>query len=151
MPKGRQEIECDIPANSLMEVILDFKSYPDFLPEVLKVEIVEKGPPVWEVRFFLKLIRPLQYLLRLEQKSENELHWSLIEGYFTSNNGSWILQPLDAGTHITYQIAMQVDTFIPKAISNSLVKYSMPATVKRFVEEARRRLHVQQKNAPIDG
>lgn len=150
MPTGRQEIECDIPASSLMEVILDFQSYPTFVPEVLKVEIVEKGPPVWEVRFHLKLIRPIQYLLRLEQKNEYELHWSLIEGYFTSNNGHWILKPTQSGTHLIYQIAMQMDTFLPKAISNSLVKYSMPATVKRFVEEARKRLDVPQKNVPND-
>ena len=105
-----------VEAASLMEVITDFGSYPDFLPEMMKVDVRIKGPPVWEVRFHLKVIRPIVYLLRLEQKSERELRWSLIEGFFISNIGAWLLEPHENGVHIRYEISMQLDTFLQEVL-----------------------------------
>ena len=145
MPSAKHEIVAPVSPQSLMNVITDFKSYPDFLPEIISTDIRRNGPPVWEVRFQLRLIRPIVYVLQLELKSEYELTWSLIEGFFVSNTGGWCLTPHENGTHIQYEISMQLDTFLPGNIANSLTKRSLPATVKRFVDEAMVRQAAHQK------
>ena len=150
MPSAKHETIAPISPDSLMDLILDFESYPNFLPEITHTHVRLKGPPIWEVRFQLRLIRPIVYILRLERKSQYELSWSLIEGFFISNTGSWVLTPHEEGVHIQYQISMQLDTFLPGSISNSLTKKSLPATIKRFVNEALSRQVVLQKNDEVD-
>lgn len=91
------QIESDVQANDLMDVILDFTSYPSFVSSVTNIEVQREGPPVWEVIFSLELIRSLQYTLRLEQRGTFALHWQLLDGFFLKNNGYWLLEPLEAG------------------------------------------------------
>ena len=132
-------MECQLSADQLMEVITDFGSYSDFLPEVKKTTVQLAGPPIWEVLFELQLIRPLQYRLRLEKTSEFTLEWSLIDGFFISNNGSWTIEPGAESTSVCYEIEMHLHHFLPRTISNSLTQRSLPATIQRFVDEATRR------------
>ena len=153
MPIAKYELKCQLSAHHLMQVITDFESYSEFLPEVQSTVVQQKGPPVWEVSFELQLIRPLKYRLRLEQKSDYEIEWSLIDGFFTSNKGRWLLTPEQDHTIVVYEIEMHLHQFLPRSISNSLTKRSLPATVERFVEEAKKRLAMQvvlQKNVQDD-
>ena len=150
MPSAKHETVAPISPTALMGVITDFLSYPTFLPEITRTELRKKGPPVWEVRFHLRLIRPIVYTLRLELTSPFELQWSLIDGFFISNNGKWVLTPHEDGVHIVYDIKMQLDTFLPGSISNSLTKRSLPATVKRFIDEALARQVSLQKIGQVD-
>ena len=150
MPAAKHETVAPVSPEALMEVITDFASYPDFLPEIISTDIRVSGPPVWEVRFQLRLIRPIVYTLKLELKSPFELNWTLIEGFFISNTGGWILTPHADGVHIQYEIQMQLETFLPGSISNSLTRRSLPATIKRFVDEALARQVFHQKSDEVD-
>jgi coenzyme Q-binding protein COQ10 len=149
MPTVCYEIETDVQPEDLMAVITDFARYPDFIPTMKQVRLALQGPPVWEVRFILQIIRRMEYVLRLEQHGPHELSWSLLEGVFLHNSGSWKLKPLDSGTHICYTLTMQLETFLPNSIALSLEQHSLPATVGYFIEEARRR-HARQRSAPAE-
>ena len=138
------QIESDVQANDLMDVILDFTSYPSFVSSVTNIEVERQGPPVWEVTFSLELIRSLQYTLRLEQRGAFELHWRLLDGFFIKNNGHWILEPLEDGTKITYKVEMEMDAYLPASIRNSLVRHQLPKTVNAFIQEVKLRTMMQK-------
>ena len=144
MPSMKYSIQSDIPADALMQTILDFASYPDFVETVQQTEIRKSGPPVWEVYFEIMVIRKLSYCLQLEQKDEFEIAWTLVEGFFVSNTGRWKLQPNEQGTEVTYEVAMQLDTFLPSMIRRSLGNQLLPKVVEAFIEETRARIALQR-------
>jgi len=146
MPSVCFQKEVDLSAEDLMAVIVDFASYPDFLPTIRKITIQLKGPPVWEVRFVTHLIRRLEYTLRLERHDGHRLSWSLLEGVFVRNSGAWELEPMKNGCRVTYRLTMQLDTYLPTAISRSLQQTSLPQTVEAFVREGKRRVTAHCKN-----
>ena len=148
----------------LLSVLTDFGGYPAFLPHVEDTSVRLQGPPTWEVRFVLNLIRRIEYEIRLELKREELeieeqssmvskekflLSWSLLEGVFKSNSGFWCLQELSmneaieqglsSGTEINYSISMQLDTYLPRSIYRSLTNQAMPTIVQHVLEETERR------------
>ena len=140
MPHVQYKVEKGVDPHLLMSVITDFDSYTQFIPEVIDANIRTKGPPVWEVRFVLRVIRPLEYRLRLELCSDLELRWSLIEGFFSINQGYWKLNPTEKGCSIEYNIFVQLETFLPTSIAKKLQERSIPILIQRFVDEANQRL-----------
>lgn len=141
MPQAIHTIEIDAPPASVMSTLVDFPSYPSFLPGMELSEVVGHQGDTWEVRFRVRLIRALDYTLRLERDADRGLSWSLIEGVFRSNEGGWTLRPLDAGarTLATYRIDVAVGVYLPGNIVRSLVEQSLPATLAAFKAEIERR------------
>jgi len=141
VPSLSRQIEVDVTPGQMMATIVDFSSYPSFLPETQQTEVVLRESAAWEVRFTVRVIRSLQYTLRLEQDGDRTLRWSLVEGVFASNDGSWTLEPLDGGTRTraTYGIDVQVGMYVPGNIIRSLVETALPRTLERFKAEAERR------------
>ncbi len=138
MPSARQHIDIDAAPDAVMAVLTDFESYPDFLPEIRRVERLSMREGSWEVRFHAHVIRPFQYTLLLEPRGAHQLRWTMVDGLFTSNDGAWELEPLPATesglerTRATYNIDLVLGVFVPQALVNSLVGESLPATLRRF-------------------
>jgi ribosome-associated toxin RatA of RatAB toxin-antitoxin module len=86
MPSSVQNITIETTPAEMMAVITDFASYPDFLPEMERAEVLLAEPGAWEVRFTVRVIRQLSYTLRLVQLDALTLQWSLLEGVFRSND-----------------------------------------------------------------
>jgi ribosome-associated toxin RatA of RatAB toxin-antitoxin module len=140
MPSSVQNITIQTTPAEMMAVITDFASYPDFLPEMERAEVLLAEPGAWEVRFTVRVIRQLSYTLRLVQLDPLTLQWSLLEGVFRSNDGGWSLAARsEGGTTATYRIDVQIGMFVPGNIVNSLVERGLPQTLQRFKDEAERR------------
>ena len=144
MPAETLAVDIDAAPERVMDVITDFRAYPDFLPEMEAVQILREAAGEWEVRFDLRVIRRLTYTLRLVRTSALKVEWSLIEGAFRANDGGWTLEGLDEGTRTraTYGIDLQVGMFVPGNIVRSLTERSLPETLGRFKAEAERRAAV---------
>jgi ribosome-associated toxin RatA of RatAB toxin-antitoxin module len=144
MPAQTLTVDIDASPERVMEVITDFRAYPDFLPEMEAVQLLRESEDEWEVRFAVRVIRRLTYTLRLARGGPLKLEWSLIEGAFKANDGSWTLEELDEGarTRATYGIDLQVGMFVPGNIVRSLTERSLPETLARFKAEAERRAAV---------
>lgn len=140
MPSAKQTTEIDVTPEEMMRVITDFGSYSDFLPEIEDVEIVRESDSEWDVRFTVKVVKRLRYVLRLKQNGPHQLRWHLLEGAFKVNEGGWDLVPIDEGkrTHVTYFIDLQIGMFVPSSIMRNAVERTLPDTLKRFKGEAER-------------
>ena len=125
-----------------MGVITDFTSYSKFLPEIEDVEVIREADSEWDVRFTIKVVKRLRYVLRLKQSGPHQLRWHLLEGAFKVNEGGWDLTPIDDGkrTHVTYFIDLQIGMFVPSSIMRNAVERTLPETLKRFKDEAERRV-----------
>lgn len=139
MPSATERIEMQAAPAAIMAVLTDFAAYPSFLPEIRRAEVLSASDGVWEVRFHAHVIRPFQYTLRLERHGDDRLVWTMLDGLFTSNDGSWeleVLEPVDGRpcTRVTYRIDLVLGVFVPQALVNSLVGVSLPATLARFQE-----------------
>lgn len=108
-------IGVDADASQVMGVIADFDAYPQWATGVKRTEVLEKGPDgrARQVRMVLDAppIRD-EYVLAYEWDDDRLVTWSLVEGrVLTAMTGAYELEPVGAGTRVTYRLA--VDLAIP--------------------------------------
>lgn len=141
MPAARQSIEMDVAPAALMAVITDFPAYPRFLPEMLEATVLRREGDVWVVRFAVRVVRRLEYTLRLHKESDTRLRWTLVEGAFKGNDGGWDLTPLGDGsrTRADYFIDLEIGMFVPGSVLKTLIETSLPATLAAFKKEVEAR------------
>jgi ribosome-associated toxin RatA of RatAB toxin-antitoxin module len=107
-------IEIDAPPERVMAVIVDFEDYPTWVQGMKRVEIVERGPDgrAEQVHFALDAGVKDSYPLAYDYADEHTLRWRLVEGkLMRAMDGTYELTANDAGTHVTYRLA--VDLAIP--------------------------------------
>lgn len=143
MPSASRSITINTPAEHLFATITDYESYPDFIPETLGVEVLKRtkkkdGSRVSEVKFDIKVIKQVDYTLRLTEEPNEKVSWELVEGrIFKTNNGSWELKPAGKGkTEATYSVDITIGLLVPQAITNMLVGSSLPKMLEQMKERA---------------
>ncbi len=141
MPAARQSIEVNVPPERLMALVTDFAAYPRFLPEMMESTVLRHEGDVWVVRFAVRVVRRLEYTLRLHKESPTRLRWTLVEGAFKGNDGGWDLTPLADGkrTRADYHIDLEIGMFVPGSVLKTLIETSLPATLSAFKKEAEAR------------
>jgi len=134
---AEQTIYVGVRPEALFSVITDYESYPQFLSDMEDAKILSREGNVVEVEFTLNLIKRLRYTLRLTEQAPTSVSWTLVEGMFKRNTGSWKLaeQP-DGRTRATYHIEVGVGVFLPGAIVHRLVGQTLPATLEAFRDRA---------------
>lgn len=137
MPETSTEIVVDVPAKELFDVVSDFKKYPEFLPDVKKVELETKGREI-QGTFEIKVIKTIRYTLKFKMQPSKKISWSFVHGdLFKDNCGHWELEELGKGqTRAVYSINVDFGLFVPKAIISMLVGSNLPAMMQRFKKRA---------------
>lgn len=111
-----QSIVINADAQAIMDVIADFSAYPEWALAVKKTEVVITGDDdrAERVRFSLDagLVKDeyvLDYVWSLDGLT---VAWELVEGQLQkAQHGSYVLEPVGAGTNVTYSLT--VDLAIP--------------------------------------
>ncbi|MCP4809739.1 MAG: hypothetical protein GY913_24960 [Proteobacteria bacterium] len=132
-----RELSVQVPPTAFMAVLTDFVSYPDFLPDMEGARVLSEQGDAWEVSFSLRLIRQLDYTLRLVRTVGDEGHqrleWTMVQGVFRENRGSWTLAPTaTGGTLALYELDVAVGMYVPRSILNSLLTTKLTATLDAF-------------------
>jgi len=141
MPTTGESIEINATPEQVMAVLVDHTSYPDFLPHIRAVDVEVLGDGDWRVAYTTRVIRDLQYTLRLVQDGNRSLSWTLVdEGVFLKNSGAWTLTPLEGGrTRAHHALDITLAVFLPHNIARSLMERALPETLARFRDEVHRR------------
>ena len=135
-------IVVNVSPENFFKVITDYENYPKFLNDLQEAKITKRKGNEVEGRFKLKLIKTVDYTLKMIEDAPKILKWTLVESsLMKSNDGSWKLEPLEGGkkTKAEYSIDIGFGLFVPKMITNQLTKVNLPATLKAFKEEAEKR------------
>jgi len=138
MHSARRSIVIDVPAELFYGLLTDFESYPAFLSDVVEAEVLSRDGEAWVVRFTVRVIREIQYELRLTGTPYEKVDWALTEqGFFLTNTGGWRIEWLtDTSIRATVFMDIEVGAFVPKAITNRLAAADLPAMLSEWKRRA---------------
>ena len=141
MNGARHAIEIQASADQVYDVIVDFASYPGFVPNQSATRVISSDGDRWRVEFELSVVKKLHYTLDLTGVRARTVEWTLVEGdMMKANTGRWLLEPLpDGRTRATYEISVELRGFVPRSVSNALIEKTLPANLEAFKREAERR------------
>ena len=108
-------ILVDAPASAVMDVIADFRAYPEWAQGMQSAEVLETGADGrgTKVHFVLEAT-PIKdaYTLAYVWDGDAKVTWTLVEGkMLKAMEGAYVLRPSGSGTEVTYRLA--VDLSIP--------------------------------------
>lgn len=142
MKSAVRSIDIDVPIDRVYALLVDFASYPDFVPNQTRARVLDAADGRWRVDFQLSVARKLDYVLDLEGEAPTRLTWTLVEGdMMKQNDGGWTLEPIDDGarTRATYRLEVELEGFVPRSVTRILIERTLPATLEAFKKEAERR------------
>jgi coenzyme Q-binding protein COQ10 len=137
MPRAEQQVVIDAPVEKVFGIITDYERYPEFLPDMKEVIVLDRNDGVARVRFELELIMRVSYTLRLVESPPLGLSWTLDEAkMMVENVGGWTLAREGERTRATYALEVKLRGLIPKSVSTRLLGTTLPQTLDRFKARA---------------
>lgn len=124
---------------AIMEALLDFESYPDWMTGVEEIEVRKRDGKKrgTEVRYKVDaVVTKLDYVLSYAYKDKERLiEIGCVEGDLEEVDSSYLLEPLDEGrTEVTYHY--DVTYTIPKALRGPLARRLIKQVDKRVMNSA---------------
>jgi ribosome-associated toxin RatA of RatAB toxin-antitoxin module len=133
MSKASTQKLFDAPAEKIFKAIIDFDSYADFIPEVKKSKVLERGDDYAIVELTVNFVKEVTYSIKAEWKENKEVWWSLVEGdVFKKNDGRWELEDIGSQTQVTYSLDVEFKIFVPGMILKKAVAVSLPSMIDNF-------------------
>jgi uncharacterized membrane protein len=133
-------IDIEAPAEEIFEVATDFEAYPDWNPQIKKVEIREtdaegRASKVWfEVDAKIKVVT---YTLAYDYSdAPQSFSWDLVDGDVKELAGSYSFDEFDDVTEVTYEIA--IDPGFP--VPGLLKRQAERQIVKGALEDLKKRV-----------
>ena len=126
--KSRKDsLVINASADSIMRVLLDYESYPEWMSSVYQTAVLERdedGRPA-KVRFVIDVVLDkVSYVLGYTYR-EDGFDVYYVEGDLEDSSGSYTLKPLEDGrTQVTYEfvLAYQLPNFLKGAMVANLLK-----------------------------
>lgn len=142
MAVAKTRLETFVSPDELRDVILDFESYPEFLPEVAKVVVSERTESSAIVTFhiaiaFMGFDVKTEYTVRYAIEPR-EIRWSLVSSpSVTKNEGAWKLEETDDGETVAgYEAEVETSLGVPPDVQKLFVEESLPKLMERFRDRA---------------
>lgn len=137
MATAEQTIDIAVPPAAFFAVVSDVARYPEFIPQMEHVRVLQTDGDTVDAEFTLHLITRIRYSLRLVADAPTSLSWTTLGGDLRANTGSWTLEALpDGTTRAHYKVAVEVGMFVPGAIVTRLVGRDLPETLRAFKARA---------------
>lgn len=139
MARAERTEVFDVPADKFYQAIVDYKNYPEFVDGMRSVEVQNETAEGATVKFNLSLIKDISYTIKLSNKPQTEVSWSLVSGDMMKiNNGKWTLKDLGGKTEVTYSLEVELKGFLPglSMIEKTLVNTNLPLNMKAFAKRA---------------
>ena len=129
------------PRADVMAVIADFASYPDWASAVRSAEVIGRdgGGRASQVRFGLDagVIRD-SYVLSYDWDGDDGVRWDLAEpgSVIIALSGGYLLADADAGTKVTYDLAVDVRVPMPGMLKRRAEKTIIETALKGLRDRA---------------
>jgi len=138
VPATHQTIDINAPIDVVYGVITDYAKYPEFVKEVSSVKILKDHADGKTVEQTANIIKSLSYTIRLVEKPNTEVSWTLVTGQFLKkNSGRWVLSALPGGgTRAEYSLEIGVSRLVPKKIVDGFTGASLRPTLEAFKKRA---------------
>jgi ribosome-associated toxin RatA of RatAB toxin-antitoxin module len=143
-------IVIDAPTEKIMEALIDFESYPDWMSGVISIEVVKRDTKKrgTQVRYVIDavVIKP-KYVLSYAYKDKgNRIEIGYVEGDLEDCNSWYQFEPVDdERTNVTYHY--DVSYSIPKALMNPITRRMLKTVDKRVMTSALKDLKKRVESA----
>ena len=135
-----RELVVRVPVERFYDLVVDYESYPGFVPSVRGCKVVHVAKGYRDVEYRVDLgVKTIQYVLRHVETRPDKVTWSLVKGDMMKvSNGAWELMPHAGHTLARYTVEVQVTKppLIPQGIvdrvSDELTKVQLPRTLEAF-------------------
>jgi ribosome-associated toxin RatA of RatAB toxin-antitoxin module len=142
MPKSSTTVESFVSPEEFREIVIAVDKYPEFLPEVKKVEIKERSKDALTAAFFVEvkvggMDVKTEYTVRYKL-GQNEVSWSLVSSpTLTKNEGKWRLEETkDGETRAYYENEIVTTLPIPEELQKIFADQELPRMMARFRDRA---------------
>jgi ribosome-associated toxin RatA of RatAB toxin-antitoxin module len=135
-----KSVVINVTREQLFDVITDYKSYAEFLPEVKKVA-VDGAPPDCLVTYQIDIkAKNISYTVQMKTQKPASVSWAMTKGeMMKENKGSWTLKEVPGGTEATYDIDLKLGALVPSFIEKALAEQSLPALLANFKARAEKK------------
>lgn len=142
MPKSSTTIESFVSPDEFRAVITAFDKYPEFLPEVKRIQVKEQSAAHAVVTFFVEVkvggaeIKT-EYTVRYDIGA-SEIRWTLVESpTLTKNEGLWRLEETaDGETKAYYESELVTTLPIPEEMQKIFADQELPRMMQHFRDRA---------------
>ncbi len=140
MAGATKVITIDTSLEKFYEVVYDVNKYPEFIPEMEKVNVLSMDEEKGEVKYEIKLMgMKLNYTLKLSFDKPNGMSWSFVKAskFMKDNSGYWKLKSLGENqVEAEYHVELKLGRLVPKSVEKTLAGAGLPALLKQFKERA---------------
>lgn len=110
--RTKSSIDIAAPPEAVLRVITDFGAYPEWTGEVKQARIDERDDAGRATRVWFRMdagaLRD-EHTLAYEYPAQGEVRWTLVTStMMRALDGSYVVEPTAAGSHVTYQLAVDV-------------------------------------------
>ncbi|HSD22356.1 MAG TPA: SRPBCC family protein [Anaeromyxobacter sp.] len=142
-----REIVIDVPIERFFDLVIDYPSYPEFVPGIHGCRVKAAGVGGKEVEYELDVgVKKIRYLLRHVEERPRRVVWSLVSGeWMKVSSGSWELEDAGGKTRARYTVDIQIakPALVPQAIvdrvADELTRVQLPRTLDAFKRRAESR------------
>ena len=111
------------PPERCYEVVLDFERYPEWVADIKHVEVLQRDDEGRGSKVAFRAAamgRSTSYTLAYDySKAPGEISWVLERGDITRRlDGTYVFDPLDEGTEVTYHLAVELVVPLPAFIKS---------------------------------
>lgn len=141
MAEVKREMVMAVSQESLFKAITDFERYPEFVDEVVNVQILPGATDTKkQVKFELEIIKRFDYVLEFSIPSKDEVSWRLVSSnFFKKNDGKWLLKRVDdKKTQVVYALDVGFGFMVPSWVSKKLTETSLPKMMQGFEARAKK-------------
>jgi hypothetical protein len=129
------------PRGDVMAVIADFAAYPEWAAAVRSAEVVDRdqGGRARLVRFRLDAgVIKDSYVLAYDWDGDSGVRWDLAEpgSVITALSGGYLLAEAEAGTKVTYDLAVDVRIPMPGMLKRRAEKTIIDTALKGLRDRA---------------
>lgn len=127
-------------AQQIFDVISDFESYSEFLPEVKSAKVIESKGNKKVVEMSVSMMKEFTYSINVTLNEPTGLSWVLNKGdVFKSNTGAWTLKPIsDNQTQVTYEVGAEFKIFVPSMIAKKMIEVSLPKMIQSYKDRIKK-------------
>jgi hypothetical protein len=134
-------ISVAAPRTDVMAVIADFASYPEWAAAVRSAEVVgrDQAGRATQVRFRLDAgVIKDGYVLAYDWDGDSGVRWDLAEpgSVITALSGGYLLAEAEAGTNVTYDLAVDVRIPMPGMLKRRAEKTIIDTALKGLRDRA---------------
>lgn len=129
MPTVESQVSVAAPVERVYEIARDIERFPEFMADVVEVEILEQTPER-QVSRWVGLIKELNRKINWTEEDfwdeeSRSCEFRMLEGDYTSYGGSWKFEPEGDGCLVTLAVEFEYEVPLVGALIKNLLKKKM--------------------------